>query len=244
MAVYDRIANLFHESYTDEFLYTNVDNYSFFNMLGRVTDKSILDLGCGSGAFTRMLKPNAKRLVGVDISEKMIEIAKQEEAREPLGIEYLVGDVFELGEIGRFDLVVASFFLNQAKTKEELLKACQTIYINLKPGGRFITMNNNVDMSPEAYPKWQKYGLTRSVSEPLREGTPITMSFTVNGQPFTFDNYCLSKDTYNWAFQKAGFREIHWHEPMIPPQNIEEFGAEFWQDALDYPMNDYIECLK
>jgi len=28
------------------------------------------------------------------------------------------------------------------------------------------------------------------------------------------------------------------------PEGIEKFGKDFWQDALDYPMTWFIECLK
>jgi ubiquinone/menaquinone biosynthesis C-methylase UbiE len=167
-------------------------------VLGDVANKSILDLACGTGNFTRRFR-SASKVVGVDISEKMIEIARQEEAREPLGIEYLVGDVLELGEIDQFDIVTAGFLLNYSQTKEQLLKMCQNIYANLKPQGRFVTLNGNVDMPPEIYPKHQKYSLipfTKSISGSLQEGTPITLTFDIDGEQFSFDIYYLSKSTY------------------------------------------------
>ena len=249
ISAYDSFANLYHklrqQSENDPF--RQMTEYTFLNVVGDVADKSILDLACGTGVFTRMFRSATKHVVGVDISEKMIEIAKQEEAREPLGIEYIVRDVLELGEIDQFDIVVAVFLLNYSQTKEQLLKMCQNIYANLKPNGRFVTVNGNVELPPEVYPKHRKYSVTpfnKSISGPLQEGTPITMTFDIDGDQFSFDIYCLSKATYNWAFQEAGFREIHWHKETISPQSIEQFGEEFWRDALDYPMNVYIECVK
>ncbi len=246
ISAYDSFAHLYHKlcQQLESDPLRQMSFYTFFNVLGNVADKSILDLACGTGVLTRMFKSATKHVVGVDISEKMIEIARQEEAREPLGIEYLVGDVLELGEIDQFDIVVAAFLLNYSQTKEQLLKMCQNIYGNLKPNGRFVTINGNVDMPAEVYPKWRKYSIIKSISGPLQEGTPITITFDINGEQFSFDNYCLSKATYNWAFQEAGFREIHWHKQTISPESIEQFGEEFWRDALDYPMNVYIECVK
>ena len=72
--------------------------------------------------------------MGVDISARMIELAGQEEAANPLMIEYIVGDVQKLGEIGRFDLVVAPYLLNYARSKEQLLDMCRAVVNNLKPG--------------------------------------------------------------------------------------------------------------
>ncbi len=184
--------------------------------------------------------------MGVDISTKMIELAKQQEAQEPLGIEYIVCDVLKLGKIGSFDLVVASYLLNYAQTKEELLTMCQIIYANLKPGSRFVTINDNVQQSPESYAICEKYGYTKSISEALKEGTPITLTFRIPGdnKTFSFDNYYLSKTTYEWAFRTAGFKEIRWHKPIVSPEGVREFGQEFWQDFLDYAPIVGIECLK
>jgi ubiquinone/menaquinone biosynthesis C-methylase UbiE len=120
-----------------------VETYTYFHMIGEMAGKTILDLACGEGFYTRKFKQKGARyVVGVDISEKMIDLAQQEEAKKPLGIEYVVSDVIELKKIGSFDLVVASFLLNYAQTKEQLLKMCQSIYANLKPGARFVSINN------------------------------------------------------------------------------------------------------
>ncbi len=246
IAYYDTIAEQyqqFHESPQSQY----IDAYTYFNLLGELAGKSILDLGCGEGFYTRKFRQKgATRVVGVDLSPKMIELAKHEEAKEPLGIEYMVADVCELGFIGSFDLVVAAYLLNYAQTKEQLLKMCRTVYVNLKLGGRFLTINDNLEQPPESYPKCEKYNFTKSISEPLQEGTPITLTFTIpgQGQKFSFDNYYLSKATYEWAFRTADFREIRWHQPIVSPEGIQKFGKEFWQDFLDYQPMVGIECLK
>ena len=245
-AYYDTIAQQyqqFHESPQSRY----IDTYTYFNLLGELTGKSILDLGCGEGFYTRQFRQKgATRVVGVDLSPKMIELAKHKEAKKPLGIKYIVADVCELGFIDSFDLVVAAYLLNYAQTKEQLLKMCHTIYINLKLGGRFLTINDNLEQPPESYPKCEKYNFTKSISEPLQEGTPITLTFTIPGQgkKFSFDNYYLSKATYEWAFRTAGFREIRWHQPIVSPEGIQKFSKEFWQDFLKYAPMIGIECPK
>ncbi len=222
-----------------------IDAYTYLNLLGELAGKSILDLGCGEGFYTRQFSHlGATRVVGVELSPKMIELAKQEEAREPLGIEYIVADVCELSQIGSFELVAASYLLNHAQTEEQLLKMCQTISANLKPSGRFVAINDNVAQSPESYPLCEKYGLTKSISESLAEGVPITITFSVDGQKFSLYNYYLSRATYEWAFRTAGFKEIRWHQPIVSPEGVREFGQEFWQDFLDCAPIVGIECLK
>lgn len=66
----------------------------------------ILDLGCGTGRLLAKLKPSYG--VGVDMSPRMIDVAKQEHAN----LEFKVGDVEDAGFIdslsGPFDVIVLS----------------------------------------------------------------------------------------------------------------------------------------
>src|SRR5207253_154674 len=52
---------------------------------------SCIDLGCGTGAFTRRLQPLQLQLTGVDISPRSIERAQQQG-----GATYLVGDICDV----------------------------------------------------------------------------------------------------------------------------------------------------
>ncbi|MBX9255813.1 class I SAM-dependent methyltransferase [Desmonostoc muscorum CCALA 125] len=243
-AYYDSIAEQYKKSKQLPFR-LHIEAYTYFNLLGDLVGKSLLDLACGEGFYTRQFKlQGAAKVIGVEISEKMIALAREEEAREPQDIEYILGDVLELGKIGSFDLVVASFLLNYAQTREQLLKMCQSIFINLKPGGRFVTINNNSSQPPASYLATQKYGFIKSINSPLIEGTPITYTISANEQKFSFDNYYLSTETHEWAFQSVGFQEVRWQKPIVSPQGLEEFGEEFWQDFIDCVPIIGIECVK
>jgi ubiquinone/menaquinone biosynthesis C-methylase UbiE len=240
---YDSIAKEYKES-KELPMRLHIEAYTYFNMLGNLAQKSILDLACGEGFYTRKFKDQgAAKVVGVDISQKMIELAREEETRKFQNIEYILGDVLELGEIGSFDLVVASYLLNYARSSEELLKMCKSIFANLKSGGRFVTINSNPSQAPVSYLKTEKYGFIKSIDSPLIEGTPIKYTF-INNHKFTFDNYYLSIPTHEWAFQSVGFKEVRWQSPIVSPDGIKEFGQEFWQDFLDSVPIIGIECFK
>ena len=240
---YDSIAKEYKES-KELPMRLHIEAYTYFNMLGNLAEKSILDLACGEGFYSRKFKDQgAAKVVGVDISQKMIELAREEETRKFQNIEYILGDVLELGEIGSFDLVVASYLLNYARSSEELLKMCKSIFANLKPGGRFVTINSNPSQAPVSYLKTEKYGFIKSIDSPLIEGTPIKYTF-INNHKFTFDNYYLSIPTHEWAFQSVGFKEVRWQSPIVSPDGIKEFGQEFWQDFLDSVPIIGIECFK
>ena len=243
-AAYDRIARQYKASKKLAFREI-IEWYSYSKLLGDVSQKSVLDLACGEGFYSRRIKrKGAQKVIGVDISERMIELARQQEKNHPLGIDYFVCDVMELEKIGSFDLVVASYLLNYAQTREQLLEMCRAISINLKSGGRFVSMNNNPGQPPASFPLCKKYGFTKSLSGPLVEGAPITYEFFRIGQKFRIDNYYLSRKTHDWAFRQTGFKTIRWHRIEAAPEGLKKFGQEFWQDFIDCQPIIAIECLK
>ncbi len=235
---YDSIAQQYKKSKQLPFR-LHIEAYTYFHLLGNIVGKSLLDLACGEGFYTRQFKLlDADQVIGVEISEKMIELARLEEAREHQNIEYIVGDVFELGKIGSFDLVVASYLLNYAQSREQLLKISQSIFANLKPGGRFVTINNNDSQPLESYLSTEKYGFIKSITSPLIEGTPIKYTFTISDskQQFSFDNYYLGTATYEWALRSVGFKEVRWQKPIVSPDGWQNLVKSFGRISLTvYP---------
>jgi len=72
------------------------NNPAFFEFVGDLSNLTVLDAGCGEGHNTRKLAEQGARVVGVDISTKMIELARAEEQRKPLGIRYEVASISNL----------------------------------------------------------------------------------------------------------------------------------------------------
>lgn len=58
--------------------YSKVLIPAIFDVLGNHQGKQCIDIGCGSGTLAAMLAKKASFVVGVDLSRKMIEIARQE----------------------------------------------------------------------------------------------------------------------------------------------------------------------
>ncbi|MGZ3460301.1 MAG: class I SAM-dependent methyltransferase, partial [Archangium sp.] len=126
----------------DHFDYRHyVEAPSFFEALGDITGRSVLDLGCGAGLYTRRLaQRGAARVVGLDLSPKMLDYARAREAEQPLGIEYVLDDASNAGRYGTFDLVTGIYVLPYAETLEHLQAMCQGAAAALRPGGRFVAV--------------------------------------------------------------------------------------------------------
>jgi ubiquinone/menaquinone biosynthesis C-methylase UbiE len=82
---------------------------AFLEFIGDLAGKVVLDAGCGEGYNARMLAQRGARMTGVDISKKMIELARDAESQESLGIRYEVGSYTDLSifQADSFDAVVS-----------------------------------------------------------------------------------------------------------------------------------------
>lgn len=207
-------------------------------LLGDIRGKTVLDLGCGEGFYSRKLKLlGAKTVVGVDISQEMIRLARQQEGAKPLGCAYVVGDVNKIVYLGRFDLVFGSYLLNYAQTRDELARFCRCIFSNLKPGGCFIGINNNPANPMVKFETYKKYGLSKSTkSQVLVEGTPINYDVkNPDGTVFSFKNYYIAPEDHEAIFYQTGFDLFEWHQPFLSETGRKNFERGYWDAFLDYP---------
>lgn len=230
---YDDIAEAYRDSKQLSFR-KYLEEYSLFEMLGEVQGQRVLDLACGEGFYTRKIKQaGAAEVTGVDISAEMIRLAEAEEKHCPLGCRYINRDVAEL-ELGEpVDFVVAMYLLNYAKTKEELLRFCQVSYNALRLGGRFVGVNDNVRNPPNGAVSFATYGFEKECASSPKEGDVILYKLVnEDGQQFEFKNFYLTPETYQRAFQEAGFADFEWVDLCLVPA---QRGNSFWDEFLSNP---------
>jgi len=100
--------------------------------------KAVLDLGCGEGYCSRMLAQRGARVQGLDLSPRMIELARTAEQAQPLGIRYDTADAatVDLGEAS-VDLVVAVFLFNYLDVAQ-MRRTMANVHRMLRPGGSFV----------------------------------------------------------------------------------------------------------
>lgn len=219
-----------------------VEGHTFLNLIGAVEGLAVLDLACGEGCYTRELAGRgARRVVGADVSPAMIALARQ----QPMpGVEYVVGDVQQLPDLGRFDLVVAAHLLHYARDAAGLARMCERIAAHLPCGGRFVALNENPEQPPMRYAGYAQYGFSKSVEAPRREGSAITYSMIAGREMFHFHAYHHERATYERALSSAGMAEIRWHPLQLDPAGETELGAAYWQEYLDNPPIVALECRR
>jgi 2-polyprenyl-3-methyl-5-hydroxy-6-metoxy-1,4-benzoquinol methylase len=103
-------------------------------------EERCIDLGCGTGAFTRRLNAFHLQLTGVDISSKCIDRAKQKASGET----YTVGDLRKLQFASESaDIIVYSGVLHHIPQTAERFRALREGLRILKPGGRLFAYDPN-----------------------------------------------------------------------------------------------------
>ena len=223
----------------------HLEHFTLFKLLGNLRGKSVLDLACGEGFYTRFIKQSgAARVVGIDISQGMIDLARREEERNGLGIDYFTQDVKQLVLDETFDVVVAAYLFNYARTYNELLAMCAAITRHLKPGCRFVTVNNNPRQRGEYFTSTRKYGFIKSAHGPLIDGTPVDYIFFLENGSLTITNYHLSVETHELALKTTGFQHITWHAPELSPHITDNTERHYWSDFLAHSPIVFIECVK
>ncbi|MBQ7905080.1 MAG: methyltransferase domain-containing protein [Spirochaetaceae bacterium] len=113
---------------------------ALFSMMPNLKDKTILDLGCGFGEHCKgFVERGAKKVIGIDISEKMLEIAKQENADSKITyINMPMENIFELTE--KFDIVISSLAFHYV---EDFAGVVKNVYNLLNENGAFIFSQEN-----------------------------------------------------------------------------------------------------
>ena len=233
MGQYDSIAEAYRDSKRLPFR-RFIEGYTLFEILGDIRGDKVLDLACGDGFYTRLLKrAGASEATGVDVSIAMVRLAQQEERRNPLGCAYMHGDAAAFEPAEPVDLVVATYLLNYARTRGQLRQFCRVCHDALRPGGRFAGVNDNVRNPPAGTVSLGKYGLEKSCPSQPKEGDVILYTMTnEDGQRFEFENFYLEPRTYERAFRDAGFRDFRWMELSLHPS---QRGDPFWNDFLASP---------
>ncbi len=107
-----------------------------------VKDGLVLDMGCGTGAMTRYLNGRNYDMIGIDVSEEMLAVAREKSSSEIL---YLLQDMrsFELyGTVGAVISICDS--INYILDEDELCQMFRLVNNYLDPEGIFIFDLNTV----------------------------------------------------------------------------------------------------
>ena len=93
MSNYDQIATWYDQAVREGRLLNDLILTDLLELAGDLQGKRICDLACGQGVVARELAQRGAKVVGIDISTRLIEMARTYQCSEPLGIRYIADDI-------------------------------------------------------------------------------------------------------------------------------------------------------
>lgn len=121
---------------------------SYIQSLVDLTDKDVIDIGCGGGILTESLAKANARVTGIDMHQAIIDAAKLHQQQAGLTIEYLQITAEDIAKERKeqYDVVTCLEMLEHVPDPTSVINAVAAL---VKPGGHifFSTINRN----PKAY---------------------------------------------------------------------------------------------
>jgi SAM-dependent methyltransferase len=99
---------------------------------------AVADLGCGRGRHAIPLSRRGYRVTGIDLSEKMLRMARERAEKEGVAVEWVREDMREFVRPGSFDAVLSLFSSFGFFGDEENQKVLDNVGRSLKPGGALL----------------------------------------------------------------------------------------------------------
>jgi len=240
MAEFDALGDAYDRTAVEMPFREHAESYSTRLALGDITGLAVLDIGCGSGVYTRRFADwGASTVVGIDVSEGMLATARATELSRQTRIQYLQRDASAPNPAGdpelegRFDLVASVYAICYATSEEELVGFFTTARRALKPAGRRLVVTTlNPDYGGGDY--YAPYGFT--LSEPQAgEGSPVTLNVKLSDGEFTVVARRWSLHAYAEAAASVGFTGLSWTYPTVSDEGLAKYGRDYFDQYLARP---------
>lgn len=134
-AAYEAAADAFAATAPDSPYNAHYERPAMLAMLPPVSGADVLDAGCGPGIYAAWLAERGARVVGLDVSPRMVELARARlGGRATFNVADLGQPLTMLAD-GAFDLVLSPLALDYVRDWRALFAEFRRV---LRPGGRFV----------------------------------------------------------------------------------------------------------
>ncbi len=181
----------------------------------------LLDLGCGTGSLCSIMDEKGFDVIGVDLSEDMLGIAREKAIENGQDILYLLQDMREFELYGTVKAAVSVCdSLNYILEKEELLQVFKLVNNYLDPGGIFV-----FDMNTRY--KYEEIMADNTIAENREECSFIWENFFYEEEGVNEYDLSIFVQREDGAYDK--FQETHYEKAY----EIEEVKALLQEAGME-----------
>lgn len=191
--------------------------------------QKIFEAGCGEGYLARTLAKDSHQIEAMDLCPQLIKAAQQLEKKEPLGINFMLGDFCQTNlPSSSFDTIISHQAIHEIKDPK---KAFQEFYRLLKKKGELIMLflHPCFEIEPSKY--LQKVKIEKS-------------SYLVSGIKSPSPYFCLHLPLSQWSklLAETGFLIKKIEEPHLSKKLIKE--DKWWKENFSKPLFILIKAVK
>ena len=165
----------------------------------RFTGRRVLDVACGTGYWSQSLARTAQSLIGVDVNDAALALARDKRLQTSSGAaQFIEGDAYALDErLGCFDAAFIGFFWSHVP-RDRLARFIDNLHVRLAPGARVLILDNAYvegSSSPIAFVDGEGNAWQR---RPLSDGTLhcVLKNFPARGE--LMDRLAHRADFTHW----------------------------------------------
>lgn len=198
---YDSMAEDYHNMRTKEhpkgwFYNEFLEMPATLGLIGNVKRKKLLDLGCGSGIYAKLLTKKGAIVKGFDISPKMLEIAKKNNP----DLDLRIGSAYKIPFKEKFDIVYSALVIHYLNDYDKMFKQVSRV---LNKNGLFIfsTVNPVIEVIEKIN---RKYKTDRNKDDYFNEKR-ISTVWNVGGKEREVFAYHKTYETIIKSIIRNGF---------------------------------------
>jgi len=181
-----------------------------------------IDFGCGTGRSTRFLRSHGFDVIGVDISEQMLSLARQ---HDPDGDYRLIPD----GDLGglapnSLDLVFSAFTFDNIPTAEKKVHLFRMLNHLLKTTGRIVSIVSSPEIYVNEWASFSTKDYPQNRSARTGDKVFIVMLDVEDRRPVE-DVIWMDRD-YLKTYQESGLKVLEILKPLGKPDEPSHWKSE------------------
>ncbi len=209
---YDAIANAFDAYDADAKTDIELGHGNIVRLLrftGDCRGLQILDFGCGTGKVSRYLAKCGAKVIGVDISQREIDIALRHEGSDNIHYRSMTDGYINFIKSESQDAVVLSFVLCAIPSREEIVRVLKMCARVLKKNGQLVILNNNMETGQAC--EFVSFAMPRLENPKAGDLVQVALG---KDRSLIVNDFFWSQDDYASMIEEAGLTLTIIFEPM------------------------------
>jgi len=195
---------------------------TMIHLCSPLQNNEVIELGCGTGFFTKPLAISAKHVLAIDHCTKAL-------ADAPIipNVTYREANIFDY-TYPNCDIVCAPYVLNYASSLKELEQLISKLSASLNREGKIVSI---VDLPKNLLHDNRRFGSVKKIKSFEDEQKIDIRLFNDDKEIFSFESTYFAPQTLERVCLQNGLSP-EWHLPFVSKKGIERFGSSFWQDYI------------